>query len=59
MHSGDNVRDTGKKIVEFCGQVGLERCIDLALEMVHARFCPNEVWRRAYCVVLGSSVSMW
>lgn len=38
MPPAANVRDTGKKIVALCGQVGLERGLDLAMELVHARW---------------------
>ncbi|WP_461163596.1 DUF3696 domain-containing protein [Arthrobacter sp. R4-81] len=50
MPSATNVRGTGKKIVALCGQVGLERGIDLALELVHARWSArslNDLWAKS------------
>ena len=47
MPSEPNVRDTGKKMVNICGEIGLESGIDIALEIIHARWTlreRSEVW---------------
>lgn len=43
MDSADKIEETGKKIVALCGSVGLERGIDLALELVHARWAARSL----------------